>query len=65
MDANEPSELLLASPLSAVPAAVMVVLTALTMRSVIKREQAMMPRRRSASAVQAAYQSRWRNRPST
>ncbi|MCV7070230.1 hypothetical protein H7H73_06720, partial [Mycobacterium rufum] len=46
MEANELSQLLLASPLSAVPAVVMVVLTALTMRSVIKREQAIMPPRR-------------------
>ena len=64
MDTNELSELLLASPLSAVPALVMVVLTALTMRSVIKREQAIMPRRRPPSAVQEAYLSRWRQHPS-
>ena len=64
MDTNELSELILASPLSVVPAIVMVVLTALTMRSVVKREQAIMPRRRPASAVQEAYLSRWRNHTS-
>ncbi|MDY6995983.1 MAG: hypothetical protein SW019_05270 [Actinomycetota bacterium] len=64
MDSNNLSQLLLASPLGVVPAIVMVVLTALTMRSVIKREQAIIPPRRPASAVQAAYRSRWRSRPS-
>lgn len=60
MEANELSQLLLASPLSAVPAVVMVVLTALTMRSVIKREQAIMPPRRPSDVVRASYVDRWR-----
>ncbi|KMO67933.1 hypothetical protein EV589_1167 [Mycobacterium sp. BK558] len=63
MEANELSQLLLASPLSAVPAAVMVVLTALTMRSVIKREQAMLPQRRPSDVARASYVDRWRTRP--
>lgn len=62
MEANELSQLLLASPLSAVPAVVMVVLTALTMRSVIKREQAIMPARRPSDVVRASYVDRWRTR---
>jgi hypothetical protein len=62
MEANELSQLLLASPLSAVPAAVLVVLTALTMRSVIKREQAMLPQRRPADVARASYVDRWRTR---
>jgi hypothetical protein len=62
MEANELGQLLLASPLSAVPAVVMVVLTALTMRSVIKREQAILPQRRPSDVVRATYVSRWRTR---
>lgn len=62
MEANELSQLLLESPLSAVPAAVMVVLTALTMRSVIKREQAMLPQRRPADVARESYADRWRTR---
>lgn len=60
MDANELSQLLLNSPLSAVPAVLMVVLTALTMRSVVKREEAMIPRRRPGGADRDTYVSRWR-----
>jgi hypothetical protein len=64
MKNNDLSQLLLATPLSAVPAIVMVLLIALTMGSVIKRERAMVPKRRHDSAVQVAYVSRWRNRTS-
>ncbi len=64
MDAQELSQLLLASPLSAVPAVVMLVLTALTMRAVIKREEAMIHRSRPSAAARAAYSSRWRRRTS-
>lgn len=60
MDAYELSQLLLNSPLSAVPAVLMVVLTALTMRSVVKREEAMIARRRPAGADRDAYVNRWR-----
>ncbi|UXA17447.1 hypothetical protein [Mycobacterium sp. SMC-4] len=60
MDTNELSQLLLNSPLSAVPAVLMVVLTALTMRSVVKREEAMIPRRRAVGADRETYVSRWR-----
>ena len=62
MNENDLSQLLLATPLSAVPAIAMVLLIALTMRSVIKRERAMIPKRRRDSAAQVAYMSRWRNR---
>jgi len=54
---------LLATPLSMiVPAAVMVLLIALTMYAVIKRERAMIRERRRDPAAQAAYMSCWRNR---
>ena len=55
---------LLAMPLSmSVPAIVMVLLMALTMNAVIKRERAMMIReRRDKSVAQVAYMNRWRNR---
>ena len=53
---------LLATPLSMiVPAIVLVLLTVLTMYAVIKRERAMIRRRRYDSAAQLAYTSRWRN----
>lgn len=47
-----------------VPAIVMVLLIALTMRAVINRERAMIPERRHDSEAQVAYMSRWRNGPS-
>jgi hypothetical protein len=40
----------------------MVLLIALTMYAVIKRERAMIRERRHDSAAQVAYMSRWRNR---
>ena len=54
---------LLAAPLSmTVLGIVMVVLMALTMNSIIKRERAMMVRdRRHDSAARVAYMARWRN----
>ncbi|WP_421843418.1 hypothetical protein [Mycobacterium sp.] len=62
MNTIDLNQLLLTTPLSAVPAIVLIVLTALTMGSVIRRERAMIPASRRPSAVQAAYMSRWRNR---
>lgn len=55
---------LLATPLSmTLLGIVMVVLMALTMNSIVKRERAMMVRdRRSDSAATLAYVARWRNR---
>jgi F0F1-type ATP synthase membrane subunit b/b' len=53
----------LAMPLPMIGLAiVMVLLLALTMNAVIKRERAMIGKRRHDSAAQVAYMSRWRNR---
>ncbi|MDZ4264276.1 MAG: hypothetical protein U1D00_00975 [Mycobacterium sp.] len=55
---------LLATPLfMSVPAIVLILLMALTMNAVIKRERAMMIREsRHESVAQVAYMNRWRNR---
>ncbi|HYO02246.1 MAG TPA: hypothetical protein VET27_10315 [Mycobacterium sp.] len=54
---------LLATPLSMIVlASVMVVLMALTMYSVIKRDRAMIGALRHDSEAKESYTSRWRNR---
>ncbi|ULE32733.1 hypothetical protein [Mycobacterium sp. IDR2000157661] len=56
---------LMATPfLMAVTALVMVVLMALTMRSVIKRQRAMIREPRHDYFARLAYTSRWRDRTS-
>lgn len=45
-----------------VPALILVVLMALTMRAVIMRERAMIRHRRQDVDAQAAYERQWRNR---
>jgi len=44
-----------------VPALILVMLMALTMRAVIMRERAMIRHRRQDQTARAAYESRWRN----
>ena len=44
-----------------VPAVIMVLLLALTMRSVILRERAMVRQNREDPEAQRAYEQRWRN----
>ncbi len=57
---------LLATPLSIIIlASVMVVLMALTMYSVIKRDRAMTRARRNNSEAKESYMSRWQNRTGT
>lgn len=45
-----------------VPAVIMVLLLALTMRSVVMRERAMVRQNRQDPDAQAAYERRWRDR---
>jgi hypothetical protein len=45
-----------------VPALILVMLMALTMRAVIMRERAMIRQRRQDQGARAAYESRWRDR---
>ncbi len=63
MITNEFSQLLVNSPLAVLlPAIISVVLIALTMYSVIKRERAMIRERRYDPGAKVAYVNRWRNR---
>ena len=51
------------APLSIIaPALLLIVLLALTMRSIILREKAMIRERRNSDEARAAYDSNWRNR---
>ena len=54
---------LLAPLFMIVPALVMVMLLALTMRSIIMRERAVIRDRRNDPQARAAYEAQWRDRP--
>lgn len=62
MNAIELNSAVLTAPYFLIAAGiVMVVLMALTVRSVIMREKAMIRRNREDADLRAAYETRWRN----